>query len=115
VRVTGAGTADGCDDPAVAVTVDVIGGAVLGSATPVDIAPEAPTSGSVLDWTPSAPPSAVALAMPIDATRPNMVDTPSPAATIRAPTAGWPRRGRAVVGGLRSVIVVSALVFVVFL
>ena len=36
--------------------------------------------------------SAMALAMPIDATRPSMVETPRPAAAIRAPLAGWRRR-----------------------
>jgi hypothetical protein len=47
VRVTGAGPADACGDPAAAVAGDVIEGDVLGSATPADVAPEAP-SGSVL-------------------------------------------------------------------
>jgi hypothetical protein len=88
VRTTGAGTTDACEDPSAAVVGDVIGGAALGTTALVESVAAVLGSGAVLGWTSAAPPSAVALARPIDATRPNIVDTPSPAATIRAPTAG---------------------------
>ncbi len=108
MRVTGAGTTLGCGDPTGSVSGDVTDGAVLLAApTPVDAVGETLGSGAVAGSATAAPSSAVALAMPIDATMPNIVDTPIPAATIRAPTAGWRRRGRVDVrvvwGGVRVV------------